>query len=167
MALWICKLLPSVFVYISPNIPPFSELDLYCIPKVGNRKWIDPRCDAPCRSALRGVWIVLSRFRKLLWSVHKGEEKQSHIIGAPVGCVWGHSWPIAALHQALPQLKVDASLQFHWNTEDTTLGSVSVTSRFSTRVVLNTYRTCQHVMCVFVFIYRSNKIPINDLVCNL
>lgn len=66
---------------------------------------------------LRAVWVVFCRFWWFLWSVHEGEEKKSHIIRAPIGCVWGYRWPIAALHHTLPQLEINASLQFHWNRE--------------------------------------------------
>lgn len=84
-----------------------------------NREWSDLAMMAPCVSLyLWGVWVVFCRFRQLLWSVHEGEEEQSHIIRAPIGRVWGHCWPIAVFHQALPQLIVNASLQFHWNREN-------------------------------------------------
>lgn len=40
---------------------------------------------------------------------------------APVACVWGYCWPIATLHQALSELKVDTPLQLHCKTETETL----------------------------------------------
>lgn len=64
------------------------------------------------------VWVVFCRFTSFLWSVHEGKKEQGHIIRAPIGRVWGHCWPVAVLHQALSQFKVDASLQFNWNTDN-------------------------------------------------
>lgn len=67
---------------------------------------------------LRGIVVVSCGLRQLLWSVHECEEEQGHIIWAPVGCMWGHCWPVAALHQTLPQLEINASFQLHCNTEE-------------------------------------------------
>lgn len=64
------------------------------------KEWLESEVtQAICQSGLVlwGVWVVLCSFGGLLWSVHEGEEEQSHVIRAPIGCVWGHGWPVAAL----------------------------------------------------------------------
>lgn len=64
------------------------------------KEWIESEVTRAVRQSglvLWGVWVVFCSFGQLLWSVHEGEEEQSHVIRAPIGCVWGHGWPVAAL----------------------------------------------------------------------
>lgn len=100
VALWIKRNLKfenSVSIYILYSIPTFLKLNLDFKSWKKKVNWL--RCTGPTLTLhLCGVWVVFSRFRKLMLSVHKGEEKQSHIIWAPIGCMWSHSWPIAAFY---------------------------------------------------------------------
>lgn len=66
-----------------------------------------------------GVRIVLGCLRWALWFVYEGQQEQGHIMRVPVGCVRGDCWPVAALNQAFPQLKIKAVLHLHWNYRNT------------------------------------------------
>lgn len=50
----------------------------------------------------------------MLMFVHECQEEQSDVQGWPVGGVWRDGWPIAALHQAFSEFKVNPVLQLHW-----------------------------------------------------
>lgn len=65
---------------------------------------------------LRHVRGCLRAQRLLL--VYERQQEKCDVMRAPVARVRGHRRPIAALHQALSQLKVHPLLQLHWKTED-------------------------------------------------
>lgn len=55
--------------------------------------------------------------RRHLGLVDETQQEEGYVVWAPVARVRRHRRPIAALHQALPQLEVHAALQLHWKTQ--------------------------------------------------
>lgn len=95
----------------------------------------------------------------LLWKafprlVYESQEEQGNIRWAPVSCVWGDRRPVAALHQAFPQFKIDASLQLHWN-EST--GLEEVFKRALSRVQVKTGTTDRLGQCECAVIRKKTK----------
>lgn len=90
-----------------------------CLVKKRTRSWIQDTiqvfmCCNKCASSV-WLWGIFRRVRGWrLLLVYEGQQEECYVMGAPVACVWGHRWPIATLHQTLPELKVNASLQLQW-----------------------------------------------------
>lgn len=98
-----------------------------------------------CSVWLRCIFCRVRGWRLLL--VYEGQQEECYVMWAPVARVWGHRWPIATLHQTLSELKVDASLQLHCETQIETLWHPPTDVRLSLQLFSDGQVKWTNVMC--------------------
>lgn len=70
-------------------------------------------CSNPCfgKASVRLQALLCGLRQALAGFVDEREQEEGDVVRAPVAGVRGHSRPVSALHQTLPQLEVNAPLQ--------------------------------------------------------